>query len=225
MKWTKEKDDNLIELIKNGENHKKIAEHFGISYNSVRGRCQKLKIKISDYAKEIIKEQINCLECGKIISSSNFKFCSKSCTAIFNNKVRYGKKEIKKCINCGNDLLIGTKQFKYCSKDCKIEFEYNTYITKWKNGEVDGNKCKHKDSLSNHVRKYIFIKYDNKCTKCGWNEINQYTKKIPLEVDHIDGNHLNSVEENLNLLCPSCHSLTEFYGSRNKGRGREFRRK
>lgn len=165
---------------------------------------------------------MKCLECDNTISNRNKKFCSKKCTAIYSNRIRYGIKKLYYCVNCNKELT--GKQFKYCSKDCQTEFEYNTYITKWKNGEVDGNRCEHSDSLSVHVRKYIFKKYDNKCTKCGWNEINQYTNKIPLEVDHIDGNHLNSIEENLRLLCPSCHSLTEFYGSRNKGRGREFRR-
>jgi len=44
-----------------------------------------------------------------------------------------------------------------------------------------------------------------------------------LQIHHIDGNYLNSSEENLILLCPSCHSLTETYGSKNKGHGRKNR--
>ena len=224
MKWTKELDENLVNLIKDGKNYKEISELIGVTYNSIRSRCYDLKIKSSDYPK--IRNSIICLECGKFVTGRNLKFCSKSCTAIYNNKIRYAgiEKEIKNCVNCGK-IMTGIKQYKFCSKECQTEFEYDKYIIKWKNGEVDGNKCKHRDNLSNHVRKYIFIKYENKCSRCGWNEINEHTGKIPLEVDHIDGNHLNSVEENLRLLCPSCHSLTEFYGARNKGRGREFRRK
>lgn len=224
MKWTKELDENIVNLIKDGNSYKKISELIGVTYNSIRSRCQDLKIKSSDYPK--IKNSIICLECGKVVTGRNFKFCSKSCTAIFNNKIRYSgnEKEIRNCVNCGK-TMIGIKQYKYCSKECQTEFEFNKYINRWKNKEVDGNICKHKDNLSKHVRKYIFMKYDNKCSRCGWSEINQYTNKIPLEIDHVDGNHLNSIEENLRLLCPSCHSLTEFYGARNKGRGREFRRK
>lgn len=129
----------------------------------------------------------------------------------------------KKCLNCGSDIRRNGNT--YCSQKCQIDFQYNKKIEKWKNGEIDGNIRKYKDGLSCTIRKYIFIKYDNKCSKCGWNEINQYTGKIPLEIDHIDGNHLNSAEENLRLLCPSCHSLTAFYGGRNKGNGRKYRRK
>ena len=36
-------------------------------------------------------------------------------------------------------------------------------------------------------------------------------KKIPLEVHHLDGNNLNNVLENLQLLCPNCHAQTENY--------------
>ena len=35
-------------------------------------------------------------------------------------------------------------------------------------------------------------------------------------VHHIDGNSLNNIESNLQLLCPNSHSLTENFGSRNK---------
>lgn len=59
---------------------------------------------------------------------------------------------------------------------------------------------------------------------CGWGEINSYTKKVPLEVHHIDGNYLNNNEENLQLLCPNCHALTSTYKAANKN-GRKGRDK
>ena len=54
--------------------------------------------------------------------------------------------------------------------------------------------------------------------------MNQFTKKIPLEIHHKDGNYLNNNEDNLELLCPNCHSLTNTYKAANKGNGREDRR-
>ena len=39
---------------------------------------------------------------------------------------------------------------------------------------------------------------------------------IPLEVHHIDGDNLNNVLENLQLLCPNCHAQTDNYRTKNK---------
>ena len=50
---------------------------------------------------------------------------------------------------------------------------------------------------------------------CGWNQENQFTHIIPLQVHHIDGDCTNNKEENLQLLCPNCHSLTETFGNKN----------
>ena len=77
--------------------------------------------------------------------------------------------------------------------------------------------------ISMHIKTYLFKKYDNKCSKCGWSQINPYTNSIPLEIEHIDGNYRNNKEENLRLLCPNCHSLTETYKGANIHKGRKSR--
>lgn len=46
-----------------------------------------------------------------------------------------------------------------------------------------------------------------KCENCGLTE--WLGKEITLEIHHIDGDHLNNSLENLQLLCPNCHSYTE----------------
>lgn len=80
------------------------------------------------------------------------------------------------------------------------------------------------EGISTWLRKYIIEKFNNKCSLCGWSEINKSTGKVPVQIDHIDGNYKNNSEENLRLLCPNCHSLTPTYGALNKGRGREKRK-
>jgi predicted HNH restriction endonuclease len=55
--------------------------------------------------------------------------------------------------------------------------------------------------------------------------VNPYTGKIPLEIEHIDGNYMNNDENNLDLICPNCHSLTGTYKSLNLGHGRKSRKK
>ncbi len=102
-----------------------------------------------------------------------------------------------------------------------VQIRYAEYIEKWKRGEVSG--LRGKESLSAHIRKYLFEKYDSKCCECGWSKVNPTTNKVPLEVEHIDGDWSNNNEDNLKLLCPNCHSLTSTYRSLNKGKGRKVR--
>ena len=53
------------------------------------------------------------------------------------------------------------------------------------------------------------------CRRTEWNG-----RPIPLELDHIDGDRLNNLLENLRLLCPNCHAQTPTYRGRNIGRSR-----
>lgn len=53
-----------------------------------------------------------------------------------------------------------------------------------------------------------------KCECCGNTEWNGLP--IPLQLHHKDGNFRNNTLENLQLLCPNCHSLTDNYCRRNK---------
>lgn len=126
--------------------------------------------------------------------------------------------ENKKCLNCGNELI--KYQTKYCSTTCQRAYEQKKWEQKWLNGEVSGNCNGDWKEVRDRVRNYLFKKYDNKCSKCGWSEVNPFTGKIPLEVEHIDGNAENTTPENLTLLCPNCHSLTATYRGANRGKGR-----
>lgn len=162
-----------------------------------------------------------CLQCGeKIPFEKRFgKFCSKSCSTTYTNKQRqYNKKPLNICLNCGKE----TSNEKYCSNFCQSEYEYKQYIESWKNGNETGLKGQYGISL--HIRRYFLEKYNNSCQCCGWNKENPFTHKVPLEIHHIDGNYKNNSEDNLQLLCPNCHSLTETYKAANKN-GRKERKK
>lgn len=125
-----------------------------------------------------------------------------------------------RCLNCEN---IISKRNKFCSNKCQKEYQYKKYINKWKKGEVDGLRGKYQISM--YIKTYLFKKYNSKCAKCGWGEANKFTNTIPLEIDHIDGNYQNNNENNLILLCPNCHSLTETYKGANINYGRKQRSK
>ena len=50
---------------------------------------------------------------------------------------------------------------------------------------------------------------EHKCEKCGRTEWEG--EQIPLELHHINGDRLDNRIENLQLLCPNCHTLTDNY--------------
>lgn len=54
------------------------------------------------------------------------------------------------------------------------------------------------------------------CEFCGINE--WMGQKLKLELHHIDGNRFNNNFDNLQILCPNCHSLTPNH-SKNKSPG------
>ena len=70
------------------------------------------------------------------------------------------------------------------------------------------------------LKRFLIENYGDKCMECGWCEINKVTGKVPIELEHIDGNSENNSLENLKLLCPNCHSLTPTYKALNSGNGR-----
>lgn len=151
-------------------------------------------------------------------------FCSRSCAAIFNNTGRPSpsKKPRANCKFCNIKECVRKDQI-YCSIQCFSAHQRQVKLDAWKSGQ--DNCVDTHGNVSRPIRRYLLNKAGNKCTGCGWNELNPKTGKCPLEVHHKDGDHTNNVESNLQVLCPNCHAITPSYGSINIGRGRNFKKK
>ena len=63
-------------------------------------------------------------------------------------------------------------------------------------------------------RRRVFEEQEYKCNKCSISE--WFDHKISLELEHKDGNTSNNARENLEGLCPNCHSITDTWRGRNK---------
>ena len=69
------------------------------------------------------------------------------------------------------------------------------------------------------LKKRLFVAgiKKQKCEECGWAERNS-DGYLPLELDHINGDHNDNRLENLRVLCPNCHSLKPNHRGRNIGK-------
>lgn len=65
-------------------------------------------------------------------------------------------------------------------------------------------------------RSRIMLEQNYCCNKCKLSE--WLGQPIMLELEHKDGNNKNNIRENLEALCPNCHSQTEFWRGKNKNK-------
>jgi 5-methylcytosine-specific restriction endonuclease McrA len=80
---------------------------------------------------------------------------------------------------------------------------------------IDQYLTKNSTVQSNKLRKYLLEEniFQPVCMSCGLSE--WLSNKIPLELDHINGDNTDNELCNLRLLCPNCHALTPTYRGRN----------
>jgi hypothetical protein len=115
------------------------------------------------------------------------------------------------CKNCGSFTKSNRREF--CTKKCYFEYEQRRRVEDWKETGKIGLRT---------LRRHLLKIADGRCSKCNLNE--WMGKPLGVELEHKDGNSANDSPENVCLLCPNCHSQTETYKAKNKGKGRHFRR-
>ena len=152
--------------------------------------------------------------CGQPLyaESKRARFCGPRCS---NARFRVPRRN---CANCGN-LIQGRAGQTYCSYQCQQRFQFQRRVAQLEDGTYQ---------TTNHVgflRRYLIERLGERCSSCGWAERHPKTGRVPVEVEHIDGDWKNNRPDNLTLLCPNCHSLTYTYRALNWGNGRPRRRR
>jgi hypothetical protein len=121
----------------------------------------------------------------------------------------------KQCAHLPCNRLVLRPVARYCSIRCQHLEISRVALAGWLNGERTLTHV-----FPKYIRRYLTAKYGERCSLCGWAQRHSITGRVPIEVDHIDGNWRNNKEENLRLICPNCHSLTPTFRNLNRGRGR-----
>jgi RNase P subunit RPR2 len=119
--------------------------------------------------------------------------------------------------------LLGVKPGKITAalKEFGIEYSGNQGLRGIKiptNYSTAENYIKTAQFVSSHKLRVKLLRdgiKEHRCEIC--NNVEWMGKKVPLELDHIDGNHFNNEFSNLRVLCPNCHAQTDTYaGKKNK---------
>lgn len=156
------------------------------------------------------------------------KFCGHVCSAKHSNSHRVRVRKSKRmmvinienetvehvdpseylCACCGSELT--RTQSTYCSSACQAKHRFSNMLDNWLKTGV-----KHENRV---LRRFLIHLDGNKCSLCGIEDWNG--KPMVFEVEHINGDSEDSSRENVCLICPNCHSQTDTYKGKNKGRGR-----
>lgn len=140
------------------------------------------------------------------------------------NNDKLTKEQIIDAINHSNSM-IGAARYLNVSRDKFKRFAklYNVFIPNQSGKGINKTRIYNDEDIftlcHTPVTPSILInrlkqKRIWRCEKCGIYE--WMGNPISLEIHHIDGNKLNNNLNNLQILCPNCHSQTNNWRSRNK---------
>ncbi|TNM40451.1 HNH endonuclease [Nocardioides albidus] len=125
---------------------------------------------------------------------------------------------MRSCLGCGKQLTKRSQKV-YCSMDCGQSHRRVVLTAEWlrSGNAVAASRRDH------YIRRYLLDAQDGCCEICGiveeWND-----QPLVFVLDHIDGDAANNHRDNLRMVCPNCDSQLPTFKSRNRGKGRHFRR-
>lgn len=204
MGKVKMKETDYYKSGKHAEHNRKISAKGA---KASRAKSQKRK---DEYAVSPNK----CSLCEKELEYNKRynKYCGSSCAATANNIKRTAKASVPKASVTTKSKPVYKPKHKGVPA-AVVDFEFMKKLKKAKKDRrlLDCNW----DSISwEKKRERVILEQFGKCNHCGitvWQG-----KRITLEIDHIDGNNKNNERDNLEGLCPNCHSITDTWRGRNK---------
>lgn len=151
---------------------------------------------------------MKCVNCGT--KTSNQKFCSRSCSATFTNKISPKRKTTRRCAKCDN--TVANSRTSLCENHLSLYKSSDDYKTmtigEYRNKQSVVNKhpsWKH-SSIRNFARSWLKHLTKQPCRHCGYDKHVElaHVKAVSEFSDDALLLEVNN-EENVIPLCPNCH--------------------
>jgi hypothetical protein len=150
----------------------------------------------------------NCKKCGNKFEPEKglVNYCSLQCR---NSRTWSQEDKTKKSTSAKN-----SEKLRIANTNRPEEFWLKIAKTRKENHKKQILKSEYGDLSFESLRFRILYEQENKCNSCGLDK--WLGENIILELEHKDGNNKNNNRENLEMICPNCHSLTLTWRGRNK---------
>ena len=157
-----------------------------------------------------------CEECGKLfeapvreVKRGNGKFCSRKCSGAARGKKIIAKYKLintpnVSCAQCEKEFYKNASDQKnsrsglfFCCRKCKDEAQ--------RIGGIREIMSDHYGTAHANYRTLAFRELPNECNRCSFDSVTEI-----LQVHHKDCDRKNNTIENLEVLCPNCHTTEHF---------------
>ena len=126
-----------------------------------------------------------------------------------------GKRPMRVCAGCGAE----TRNAKYCSNKCQQNHRWTHLKSAIDQSGIVPVGPRENPSIA---KRLLLATQGRCCAVCGLTEWRG--QPIPLVLDHVNGDASDWRVSNLRLVCGNCDMQLPTFKSRNRGRGRAWRR-
>jgi hypothetical protein len=133
-------------------------------------------------------------------------------------RCRYDWREVQRFYQAGNSISACQLRFGFARKTFMDAVRRGLLATRPQAAPVDTYLVAGRRVNRNHLKRRLLAAglKTKKCEICG---IDHWRgEPLSLALHHVNGDGLDNRLENLMLLCPNCHSQTDNFAGRNRGR-------